>query len=146
MSFKEALDFTLKWEGGYSNHPMDGGGATNFGITQATYNRFRMGKNLTPQDVLSITPVEVEDIYRAMFWEPLQCDSRERKFAIALFDWGVNSGVRRVLFKSEGITDYRELCGIRREYFRSIAQGKNKVFLKGWMNRLDNLLSYLQEL
>lgn len=143
MSFEEALKFTLKWEGGYSNHPMDSGGPTNFGITQVTYNQHSDSLGLPHKDVRDIDPQEVRDIYKQMFWDPLNCDQRERKFAIALFDWGVNSGVNRVLFKSAGISDYKELCGVRREYLRGISQGKNKVFLHGWMNRIDSLLAYL---
>ena len=38
MSFNRAISFTLKWEGGYVNHPADKGGATNRGITQSTLN------------------------------------------------------------------------------------------------------------
>jgi len=34
ITLKEALKFTLKWEGGFSNDPVDPGGATNRGIIQ----------------------------------------------------------------------------------------------------------------
>ena len=31
----KAISTTLKWEGGYTDHPKDPGGPTNFGITIA---------------------------------------------------------------------------------------------------------------
>ena len=32
ITLSEALQFTLKWEGGYTNHPKDPGGATNVNL------------------------------------------------------------------------------------------------------------------
>ena len=40
--FETALLFVLKWEGGYVNNKYDKGGATNYGITQNTYNNWLM--------------------------------------------------------------------------------------------------------
>jgi lysozyme family protein len=40
MSFDNALRIVLQLEGGYSNDPFDRGGATNYGIVQATYNDY----------------------------------------------------------------------------------------------------------
>ena len=32
----KVIDFILKWEGGYTDHPNDPGGATNMGVTIGT--------------------------------------------------------------------------------------------------------------
>jgi hypothetical protein len=39
-NFDTCLAFTLKEEGGYSDNPADPGGATNMGITLATYRQW----------------------------------------------------------------------------------------------------------
>ncbi|HET7849893.1 MAG TPA: glycosyl hydrolase 108 family protein, partial [Pseudolabrys sp.] len=39
-SYDAALARVLAHEGGYSNHPADPGGPTNFGITIADYRRY----------------------------------------------------------------------------------------------------------
>ena len=44
--FETALLFVLKWEGGYVNNKYDKGGATNYGITQNTYNNWLMSQKL----------------------------------------------------------------------------------------------------
>ena len=49
--FLKAIDIIFGNEGGYSNHRNDKGGATNFGITQATL-REACNKKLTTIDKL----------------------------------------------------------------------------------------------
>ena len=61
--FKTALNFVLKWEGGYVNNPNDKGGATNKGITQHTYNSWLKSLLLAPRDVRFITQEKGEQIY-----------------------------------------------------------------------------------
>jgi lysozyme family protein len=83
-NFNQALQFTLGWEGGFSNHPNDSGGATNFGITQATYNRYRRNRKLPNQSVRLIRRHEATDIYHAYYWIEGGCDKLSPKWA--LFD------------------------------------------------------------
>ena len=40
-NFEHCLAITLKWEGGYSNHPDDPGGPTMRGIIQREYDAWR---------------------------------------------------------------------------------------------------------
>ena len=56
------LDDIVKSEGGYVDHPDDRGGATKYGITQATLASWR-GKAVTKLDVKNLTVEEARDIY-----------------------------------------------------------------------------------
>jgi len=88
-----ALKFTLEWEGGYVDHPNDLGGATNKGITQITYNSYRIRKELPTQRVKNITDDEVHEIYNEMFWLPSQAELMVLPLAVVHFDTAVMFGV-----------------------------------------------------
>jgi uncharacterized protein (TIGR02594 family) len=70
-----------QWEGGFSNHPADPGGATNMGITQETLRQWRH-QDVTADDVRALQRDEARQIFRAKYWEPLRCD--EMPIALAL--------------------------------------------------------------
>lgn len=95
VNFKDCLAETLKHEGGYSNHPKDPGGKTNYGVIQRVYNSYRRLKGSGPRDVRSITKSEVEDIYRSMYWDNVQGDLLPIGLDLVVFDFGVNSGPSR---------------------------------------------------
>jgi hypothetical protein len=63
-TYDAVLPKVLAHEGGYVNHPADPGGPTNKGITQAAYDRFRLGRRLPSRPVRSIDAGEVAAIYR----------------------------------------------------------------------------------
>ena len=94
-NFERCLAITLKWEGGYSNNPDDPGGATNLGITQREYDRWRDGKQLHRQSVRLITMDEARAIYRLNYWDAMQCDSLPLGYDLCVFDAAVNSGTGR---------------------------------------------------
>ena len=161
--FPKALAFTLKWEGGYSNHPNDSGGATNKGVIQRVYNSYRRLNNLSIQDVRLITDKEVHAIYREMYWNTVCGDKFPEKLATAVFDWGVNSGPNRAIKKLqdclgvkvdgivgpvtvEAATDgiLGEYLDSREKFYYAIGTGTQKVFLKGWLNRLNDLRDFLK--
>ena len=144
-SFKKALKFTLQWEGGYSNHPYDKGGPTNKGITQRTYDAYCKSKLKTNRPVKMIKDFEVEDIYYNDYWLRSSCNIYPIDIAIALFDWSVNSGINCAArnLKLSGL-DINAFLDRRESFFRIIGTGKNSVFLKGWLNRLNSLRSYIQ--
>lgn len=169
--FKLALKYTLKWEGGYVNHPNDKGGATNKGVTTATYNSYRQRKGLPIQSVQKITQAEVEEIYYDGYWKSAHCSDYELPLALALFDTAINFGVRRaimILQRSLGVTqdgvmgpmslaalakqDQRllavKLCNVRiqRRYEIVAKNPSQRVFLQGWLNRDNDLKKYVQNL
>jgi lysozyme family protein len=91
-----AVEAVLKHEGGYINHPRDPGGATNMGITLQTLSRWRR-QAVTKQDVKELSQREVEDIYKAWFWDEVNGDALPSGLDYAVFDFAVNSGPSRAV-------------------------------------------------
>lgn len=92
-----SLKLVLAHEGGFVNHPKDPGGATNKGVTQATYDAYRENKGLAPRSVRSITSAELADIYDKQFWDRAKCDDLPAGVDYAVFDYSVNSGPSRAI-------------------------------------------------
>lgn len=144
-TFEKALKFTLQWEGGYVNHPNDKGGPTNMGITQRTYDQYRARQKLGPKTVKEILEGEVEDIYRKEYWDRIAGDDYMKDFAIAAFDFAVNSGVERAKRFINKYGDLNKFISAREDFLKSIGVGKNAVFLKGWLNRINALRKYIRD-
>lgn len=147
--FKKALDFVLKWEGGYVNNPHDRGGATNKGITQYTYNAWLKSKGLANRDVRYITQDEVEQIYYKNYWLKAGCDKMSPKFALLAFDTAVNMGLARVnQFLKAAQWKYPEkfIEARRAKYLEFAKYGNQKIFLQGWLNRLNALSTQIAKI
>lgn len=158
----------LKWEGGWSNDPADKGGPTMKGVTLAVYSAYRAkkGKKVpTQRDLKNITQEEWNDILKAMYWDRWKADQiKSQSIANLLVDWVWTSGIYGIKFpqrllnlKDDGIVGPKTLDSInnypnqkelfqrlwkrREQHFRSIAAAtpSNKKFLKGWLNRLNDL-------
>jgi lysozyme family protein len=91
--FRRALAFVLKVEGGYTNDPVDRGGATNKGILQRLYDTYRKAEGLRPADVRRILDIEVEEIYRDAYLLEGDCDRMAWPVSLVHFDACVNTGV-----------------------------------------------------
>lgn len=164
ITLQEALLFTLKWEGGYSNHPLDPGGATNFGIIQSRYNEYLKSKGQGPNSVKLITKAEYEEIYDKYYWDPVRAEYVDGTLGLVLFDTAVNLGVGGCLSRlqssmklpitgkwTQNISDNihstdqlalaLNICKLRiaKRYQRVKQNASQKVFLSGWLNR-DNAL------
>ncbi len=149
-NFNKAVGFVLKSEGGYSNHKYDKGGATNYGITQASYNSFRIRKKIPPQEVKKITKDEAIKIYYEDYWLKSGADKvSDFALALVLFDSSVNHGVgcAKKLYSQSG-GNVNKFLELRKEKYKKIVQANptQKVFLKGWMNRINNLENYISSL
>ncbi len=94
--FKVALDFTLKWEGGYVHHPKDPGGPTKYGITQKTYDECRKRLGLPEKRVAKLTFEEAEKIYFFRYWTEVARLTEQVwfEFKVALFDTFVQFGIQ----------------------------------------------------
>lgn len=93
-NYEASLARVLTHEGGYSNHPSDPGGATNFGITIANYARFK-ARTVTAAEVKAMPLADAKAIYRGSYWNVLRCDELPAGLDYAVFDYGVNSGPGR---------------------------------------------------
>lgn len=161
--------FIKKWEGGFSNHPLDGGGATNSGITLTTYRRY-YGKDKTVDDLKNMTAKEWEYIFKKGYYYPLKAHLIQDDYvALALCDMGWMSGnktaiknVQRCLgLKDDGIIGpltlsalnenpdevFNQIIRMRKGFYFTIVDNNPSqiVFLKGWLNRLDSLVSLKQK-
>lgn len=172
--FKKALNLTLQFEGGYSNNPNDPGGETNKGIIKTEYDKYRKSKNLPLQSIKLITDDELNDIYYNNYWLKASCDQIPGRLPVIHFDTAVNCGVTqssKFLQRSVGViadgvigpktiqtlNDIKNKVGLndiiksylqqRIDYYYiiSIRNPKLKVFLKGWINRVDKLSEVIND-
>ena len=159
-----SLEFTLRWEGGYVNHPKDPGGATNKGVTKRVYDDYRQSKGLMLNDVRKITDDEMHDIYENGYWERARCPVLAIDLDTAQFDTAVNMGVRRAIkfmqkcarcvedgvwgpktaaavTKCDPGETLKAYCDLRETFYNKLVKRKPdlSVFHKGWMNRLNDL-------
>jgi len=139
-TFNQALTFSLKWEGGdkYTNDPIDPGGETKFGISKRAYPDI---------DIKSLTRTEASVLYKRDYWDKANCESMEPKLGIAVFDSAVNCGVGRVrswLAEKEE-PDVRWFIQRRIQYYMELVKRKPALnkFIKGWLNRVNDLSKYV---
>lgn len=165
-AFPGCLRFVLDKEGGFVDHPNDKGGATNKGVTQAVYDAWRRRRSLLPQSVRLITDDEVAAIYKREYWDRVGGDQLPAPLALAVFDGAVNSGVSRAarwlqracgtvvdgvvgpgtlaaakkaVERGGALNLALDIVTMRREFYYDIvdANPSQKVFLRGWINRID---------
>jgi lysozyme family protein len=106
INFRACLAFTLTAEGGWADDPRDPGGATNKGITLATFQRYDPGA--TVDDLRSIGDATVAGIYARGYWMPIEGDALPTGIDLSVFDFGVNAGPEtsvRLLQRAVGVDD-----------------------------------------
>ncbi len=177
--FKKVAPIILQHEGGFVDHPADKGGATNKGITFATWKQYaKEDVNVEPtlDNLKTITDEQATTIYRKRYWEPKGfCKVEDERVGLMVYDWTITSGgagkqVQRLL-KNEFEQDIKDdgtigsktieainnvhdqdklltrLAEIRKQYYTDLTftDGKKNaqdVFLKGWLNRVDDCLNF----
>ena len=167
--YLKVLKMTLGFEGGYSNDPNDRGGSTNYGITQGTYNAYRISIRKPKRSVKYINKEEVKDCYYGRYYKRGKCDYMPPAIATVHFDTVVNFGIyggAKILQKTLGVkVDGKignitlfackksnpkniaiEYCKerIKMRYILVKKRPKNKRFLRGWINR-DNKMKMIIE-
>lgn len=163
---RKFIPLLLSVEGGYVNDPDDSGGATNLGVTLATWREAGYdidGDGDIDSDDMRLLSVSdaVSRVIKPMFWDRWKADEIDcQAVANILVDWLYNSG-------SPGIRIPQRLLGVREDgivgpetlealngadqeelfskikserinYYSDLVSRKpeKKKFLNGWMNRL----------
>jgi lysozyme family protein len=143
QSYDEALRRVLVHEGGYTNHPSDPGGPTNFGITLADYRRY-VKPNATAADVRAMSVGVAKAIYRKRYWDTQRCDELPVGLDYSIFDYGVNSGIGRsgrVLRRLVGLPENTNI--VTDQVLAAVAKRDPKTLING-MN--DERLRFLRGL
>lgn len=140
--FDRALRQVLAFEGGYVNDPDDPGGATNRGITQATYDRWRGDHGQATRSVAGITDAEVRAIYYQRYWLASGAPSLPMPLALVHFDTYVNmrpADATKLLADSGG--NVQTYLDARAALYRAkvAANPVKRKFLAGWLNRVASL-------
>ena len=145
QNFNDCLNRLLKDEGGYSNHPADPGGPTNFGITLTDYRKYINSRG-TALDVKNMRLEDAKQIYRTKYWDALDCDNLTSGVDYSCFDYGVNSGLGR---PRKALQQFKSLSGVslidainneRMSFLRSLHTFP--VFGKGWTRRVNGVREY----
>jgi len=155
-----------KWEGRFVNNPNDKGGATNMGITIGTWRKVGYDKDgdgdIDVQDIRLLDERDFACVLK-IYWNRWSANSIiNQSVANILVDWVFNSGAwgikipQRVLgLKQDGVVGPATLKAInsanQKELFNKIFEARKKflndivsnnpsqkVFIKGWLNRLND--------
>ena len=156
----EVINYHAPGQVWYSNHPADKGGATAWGITEATAREYGYTDSMD-----TMLEMDALKIYRRAFWKFGGVENQ--RIASKLFDAAVNMGVRRAVKMAQQALDFEdydidgflgpvteaainaadpdaflEQYAIEMEtrYRRLVERDPSQaVFLKGWLRRAHEL-------
>lgn len=163
--FNKCIEVVLVNEGGFTDHPNDLGNWTGPNRTgELKGTKYGICARYFPHlDIKNLTLDKARQIYFEKYWQPMGLDGIFYDLsALQIFDFGVNAGKGRAIRTAQNITGAKAdgICGketlnkintyiynfpesykrVRILYYKSIAERdpKNKVFLKGWISRVEN--------
>jgi lysozyme family protein len=93
-TYDEAIGRVFADEGGYSDHPSDPGGPTNFGITLADA-RAHWKADAGAADVRAMPKWVAAEIYRSKYAAAVRYDELPAGLDYAVLDYAINSGIGR---------------------------------------------------
>lgn len=157
--------FIKSFEGGFSDHPNDAGGATNMGVTIGTWRKQGYDKDgdgdIDVDDLRLISEEDAKSIFIRNYWDRWKADQiQDQSIANILVDWVWGSGAngikipqRMLRVQVDGVVGPKTLAALnaqepksffealrreRENYFERICVTRpaNRVFLKGWLRRL----------
>ena len=155
-NFERSIEFVKKWEGGLADDRYDSGGITKFGISAKNHG-------MTSREIKDLTWDQAKEIYFREYWQASGCDKLAWPLCLSVFDYAVHSGVDRAVktlqrsigADADGVVGPQTLLKIkdpkvtaldivirREQILRRLARvrAKDKKFLRGWMNRISDLV------
>ena len=96
MTVEQLLEDVLRREGGYIDHKSDRGGATKYGITQATLST-HLGREVTKDEVRNLDKELAKEIYKADYYFTPRINTLPEELQAQIFDICVNSGPRKAI-------------------------------------------------
>lgn len=141
-TWKAAYTFMRRWEGARCVHdPV----RTYKGITNGTYNAWRMSQGMGAGDVCrDLTEQQAESIYYQRYWVASGADRLSPAVAIAHFDHAVNAGVgaaKGILAQCGDNID----CYIKGRLADYRTKKNYPQYGRAWQNRVNDLVRYLQK-
>lgn len=163
-NFARALPLVLKHEGGFVNLASDPGGATNRGVTLATFRAY-VKPGGTVADLKAITDEQVATVYYRHYWAAVNAAALPSGIDYAVFDFAVNSGPARAAKYLQAILGVEQdgrvgpktiaaaqkadqrlvvdrLCDNRLAFLKRITSGGKllwNTFGKGWDRRVSEV-------
>lgn len=163
---KKLAPVISKWEGGFVNDKLDKGGATNMGITLATWKSIGYDKDgdgdIDANDVKLLTREDFSPVLK-QYWNRWQGDNiKNQSIANILVDWVWTSGKWGIVLPQRllGLSDdgqvgsktlisvnsanqkelFNKIFEARKKFFQDIVKSNpsQERFLKGWLNRLED--------
>jgi len=164
-NFEKSVDLVLQSEGKFVDDPQDHGGATNLGVTLKAWSEY-VNRPVGVQEIKDLTPMMVKPFYKQKYWNPAGCEIYPKGVDYAVFDFAVNSGVRRAVItlqKAVGADPDGVLGSITQalikqanplelldkftEEKKKFYQGLNQPqFEKGWINRVATVQTYAEKM
>jgi lysozyme family protein len=156
VNFDTSFALLLGHEGDFSDHPLDPGGKTRFGITEAVAREagYRGDMRELPVDL-------AKRIYLERYWRPIRADDLPPGIRYVMFDAAVNSGpaqatlwLQRTLgVKADGVIGPQTLAaayahpaeklrlGLLAQRLRFMTTLSNwPAFSRGWARRIADLM------
>lgn len=156
--FNKWLNWLFKWEGTfYENDPDDAGGETKFGVDKRSHPN---------EDIRNLTRDRAAEIYWNEYWT--KCKAHLMPFGVGevVANIAVNAGHSRaakwlqaiVGVDQDGSIGNKTLDALGKfqadlvstlllqrteQHYRSIAKGRMAKFLRGWINRNDDLRKFI---
>jgi lysozyme family protein len=138
-NFVVGVTFTLTYEGGYEPPGRgDPGGATNMGITLATY-RACVNPHAGIPELRALSRSQAASIYNKYYWAPIDADALASGVDVLAFDIAVNAGVgraRQFLARTAGlpaVQRIQRLHNLRMGWWKRLATWAR--FGRGWTTR-----------